>query len=56
MNNFDGPVYGTALENAVSFKEIEAQSTFALLLGNEGEGLIRIVTTNNEKFNYSNLR
>ena len=36
MNNFDGPVYGTALENAVSFKEIEAQSTFAL--GNEGEG------------------
>ena len=39
MNNFDGPVYGTALENAVSFKEIEAQSTFALLLGNEGEGV-----------------
>ncbi len=39
INEFDGPVYGTALEDAVSFKEIEAQSRFALLLGNEGEGV-----------------
>ena len=39
ITEFEGPVYGTALENAVSFKEIESQSQFALLLGNEGEGV-----------------
>ncbi|MGD3154412.1 TrmH family RNA methyltransferase [Staphylococcus warneri] len=39
INTFNGPVYGTALDNAVSFKEIEAQETFALILGNEGEGV-----------------
>ena len=32
INTFNGPVYGTALDNAVSFKEIEAQETFALIL------------------------
>ena len=36
IEQFDGPVYGTALENAVSYKNIESQDTFALLLGNEG--------------------
>ena len=39
IEQFDGPVYGTALENAVSYKNIESQDTFALLLGNEGEGV-----------------
>lgn len=39
INTFNGPVYGTVLDNAVSFKEIEAQETFALILGNEGEGV-----------------
>lgn len=32
-------MYGTALENAVSFNDIEAQANFALILGNEGEGV-----------------
>ncbi|CZR99706.1 hypothetical protein CDFC105_64555 [Clostridioides difficile] len=36
IHQFNGPVYGTALENAVSFNDIEAQANFALILGNEG--------------------
>ena len=32
-------MYGTALEEAVSFHEISAKEHFALLLGNEGEGV-----------------
>lgn len=39
IHQFNGPVYGTALENAVSFNDIEAQANFALILGNEGEGV-----------------
>ncbi|MDU0419359.1 RNA methyltransferase [Staphylococcus simulans] len=39
INQFDGPVYGTALEDAVNFNEEDAQSSFALLLGNEGQGV-----------------
>ncbi|RQX28850.1 RNA methyltransferase [Staphylococcus warneri] len=39
IDTFDGPIYGTALDEALSFKEIEAQDTFALILGNEGEGV-----------------
>lgn len=39
IDTFDGPIYGTALDEVVSFKEIEAQDTFALILGNEGEGV-----------------
>ena len=35
---FNGPVYGTALENAQPYKEV-SQDIFALLLGNEGEGV-----------------
>ncbi|KZZ85921.1 TrmH family RNA methyltransferase [Bacillus sp. SJS] len=33
------PVYGTALENALPFKEVESQDAFALMLGNEGKGV-----------------
>ncbi|MED1204864.1 TrmH family RNA methyltransferase [Heyndrickxia acidicola] len=33
------PVYGTALEGASSFKEAEPGQTFALLMGNEGNGV-----------------
>ncbi|MBS2969953.1 RNA methyltransferase [Metabacillus sp. KIGAM252] len=33
------PVYGTALENALPFKEIQSQPAFALMLGNEGKGV-----------------
>lgn len=32
-------VYGTSLENAVSYKNIEPSDSFALLLGNEGSGI-----------------
>ncbi|WP_412520177.1 TrmH family RNA methyltransferase [Staphylococcus simulans] len=39
IEQFDGPVYGTALEDAVNFNEEAAQSSFALLLGNEGQGV-----------------
>ena len=39
ITDFNGPVYGTALENAQPYKEVASQDTFALLLGNEGEGV-----------------
>lgn len=39
ITDFNGPVYGTALENAQPYKEVASQETFALLLGNEGEGV-----------------
>ena len=35
----DFNVYGTALENAQPYKEVASQEMFALLLGNEGEGV-----------------
>ncbi|MDW4216357.1 RNA methyltransferase [Staphylococcus saprophyticus] len=37
--DFEGDVYGTALEDAVVYNQIPSQETFALLLGNEGEGV-----------------
>lgn len=33
------PIYGTALHNAISVTDIEAQQQFALILGNEGQGI-----------------
>lgn len=33
------PVYGTALENAVPYKNIEPSNAFAIILGNEGSGV-----------------
>ncbi|MEB1807734.1 MAG: RNA methyltransferase [Bacillaceae bacterium] len=33
------PVYGTALENGQDYNEIESPSSFALMVGNEGEGV-----------------
>ncbi|MFN2747712.1 MULTISPECIES: TrmH family RNA methyltransferase [Bacillus] len=33
------PVYGTALQHAVPFKEAEPSDSFALLIGNEGSGV-----------------
>lgn len=33
------PVYGTALENAKIYTEIEPESQFALIVGNEGSGV-----------------
>ena len=39
MDEIDIPLYGTALENAIAFKEVEPSETFALLVGNEGQGV-----------------
>ncbi len=39
LNVIGVPVYGTALEGARNFKEIESQEHFALLVGNEGNGV-----------------
>ncbi|MCG7338751.1 RNA methyltransferase [Staphylococcus sp. ACRSN] len=39
IDTFDGTVYGTALEDAVSYHEVKPKENFALLLGNEGEGV-----------------
>jgi len=33
------PVYGTALENGVSYKEVQSSDAFALIVGNEGAGM-----------------
>ena len=33
------PVYGTALEGAIAYTEIEKSDQFALLVGNEGQGV-----------------
>ncbi|WP_205439641.1 TrmH family RNA methyltransferase [Peribacillus alkalitolerans] len=33
------PVYGTSLENAKDYREISSQETFALIMGNEGNGV-----------------
>lgn len=33
------PVYGTSLDDAVTYKHVEPQSQFALIMGNEGSGL-----------------
>ncbi|ARD47131.1 RNA methyltransferase [Sporosarcina sp. P37] len=35
----DTPIIGTGLQEAVSLKELPAQSSFALLVGNEGSGV-----------------
>ncbi|MBO1198602.1 RNA methyltransferase [Staphylococcus simiae] len=39
IQQFNGPVYGTALEQSIPFKEVQSSESFALLLGNEGEGV-----------------
>src|SRR5699024_1634300 len=39
IDEFDGEVYGTALENAITYNQIQNKEKFALLLGNEGEGV-----------------
>ncbi|MCY1569572.1 TrmH family RNA methyltransferase [Staphylococcus pettenkoferi] len=39
IDDFEGPVYGTALQDAVEYQTVEKQDKFALILGNEGEGI-----------------
>ncbi|MDQ0220113.1 RNA methyltransferase [Peribacillus cavernae] len=41
LQNRGIPVYGTALENAVSFEKVEKVQSFALLVGNEGQGVAK---------------
>lgn len=39
MRTFNGPVFGTAVKDAEPYHRVEPQEKFALLLGNEGEGV-----------------
>ncbi|NBK48294.1 RNA methyltransferase [Staphylococcus delphini] len=40
MSSFEGPIYGTALQDATTYHQVASQQdTFALILGNEGEGV-----------------
>ncbi|ARJ51567.1 TrmH family RNA methyltransferase [Staphylococcus lutrae] len=40
LASFDGPIYGTSLQHATTYHQVPSQQpTFALVLGNEGEGV-----------------
>lgn len=39
LTQFEGNVYGTSLDNAVYYREVESQNSFALIMGNEGNGV-----------------
>src|SRR5690606_1552444 len=39
LNTAEVPIYGTALENAVPFKQVDPSDSFALIMGNEGAGV-----------------
>lgn len=39
MNNNDIPIYGTALEGGIPYNQVEPTHEFALLVGNEGQGV-----------------
>jgi len=39
LNERQIPVYGTALENAVDYRQLENNGKFALIVGNEGSGV-----------------
>lgn len=39
LQDHEVPVYGTALERAISYKEVETTAAFALIVGNEGSGI-----------------
>ncbi|MFC4321026.1 TrmH family RNA methyltransferase [Litchfieldia salsa] len=44
------PVYGTALQNAVPYQEVSSKGSFALIVGNEGNGVAKdllVETTQN---------
>ena len=41
----DIPVYGTALENGVEYTTINPQSSYALIVGNEGNGMSKDLLT-----------
>jgi len=39
LKEADVPVYGTALDNGVSYREVDPGDSFAILVGNEGSGV-----------------
>lgn len=39
INKLQIPVYGTALEDAIPYDQVSSSSEFALLVGNEGQGV-----------------
>lgn len=39
LKSMEIPVYGTALDDSLAFREVQPQPHFALLLGNEGNGV-----------------
>ena len=39
LNKINIPVYGTALEGGIPYQEVEPSNEFALLVGNEGQGV-----------------
>ncbi|MGM0830403.1 MAG: TrmH family RNA methyltransferase [Bacillota bacterium] len=43
------PVYGTALENGVEYTTIKPQSSYALIVGNEGNGMSKELLTETDK-------
>ncbi|MGF3103962.1 TrmH family RNA methyltransferase [Rossellomorea sp. DUT-2] len=45
----DIPVYGTALENGVEYTTINPQSSYALIVGNEGNGMSKDLLTETDQ-------
>ncbi|MGD6846980.1 RNA methyltransferase [Rossellomorea aquimaris] len=43
------PVYGTALENGVEYTTIKPQSSYALIVGNEGNGMSKELLTETDQ-------
>ncbi|MCR2821931.1 TrmH family RNA methyltransferase [Lederbergia panacisoli] len=43
------PVYGTALEGAVSYKEVRPTDSYALIVGNEGAGVDSTILQNTDQ-------
>lgn len=53
IEGFNGNVYGTALEHAIPYNQVKHQESFALLLGNEGEGVNPDLLKNDSEFKHS---
>ncbi|WRP05507.1 RNA methyltransferase [Rossellomorea aquimaris] len=45
----DIPVYGTALENGVEYTTVKPQSSYALIVGNEGNGMSKDLLTETDQ-------
>ena len=52
----DIPIYGTALDGGIPYNKVTPTDEFALLVGNEGQGVSKdLLGKNNEKSVYSDL-